>query len=386
MSGGGSDAPLPGSSGGGEFLLSLLQRANHLQHLTSSQPPPPPQQQQPLTLDPAVAAVGPAFPFPLHRAPHDGHDPSPPWPNVLSPPRPPLSYPHSYVGPTDDFGRLGLRFGADSRVAASPGAQNLRFGAFPLEAEPSDHLPKGNSIESPSFNSVKEREVGSGSRSYDRFDRNRKFNGRESLNYSNSSSNSDAFRHRNFDSRKFEQSGIGRGKPQLGSNIDSSMPAPPGFQREVGDRGFADRRRFGFEHDAGEVNGNFRDLNHRNNLSMGDGNMRPREFHSDGERRVRSDRVLVGQFDPDFRSVHTNLVDKSIRDMNHKTPGVGSRGEDACEIDDLDEQLVDSLLLEDMLDENENQKLLSVVREKVILPFATPVSGVHMNIFCCCSL
>lgn len=374
MSGGGSDAPLPGPPRGGEFLLSLLQRPNQLQHAMSSQPPPPPPQQQPLTLDPAVAAVGPALPFPLPRAPYDGHDPSPPWPHVLSPPRPPLLYPHSYVAPAEDFGRLGLRFGADSRVAASSsGLQNLRFGAFSLESEPSDRLRNGDSIEGPSFNSLKEREVGSGSRSYDSFDKHRKFNGRESPKYSKSSFSSDAFRHRNFDSHKFEQSGIVLRRQQLGSNIESRISTPPGFQREIGDRAFIDGRRVGLEHNAGELNDSLRDLNNRNNLSLGDGNMRPREIRSDGHRRVCSDRVLAGQFDPERRSVHANRMDKTIWDMNNGPSVVENREEDAGEIDDLGEQLVDSLLLDDPLDENKKQTLHRVVREKVILPFAAPV-------------
>ncbi|PKI54047.1 hypothetical protein CRG98_025541 [Punica granatum] len=366
MSGGGSDAPRPqppGPSDGGEFLLSLLQRPHQLQHVKPSQPPPT--QPQPLTLDPAVAAVGPTLPFPLHGAPSGGHDPSSSRPHGFSPPRPPLPYPHSYVTLTDDFARLGLRFGPDSTGTPSSGPQNLRFGAFSLEVEPSDRLPNGNSVESPNLDSVGEPEIGYVSRGYDRSGRNLKFNGPESSNYLNSSSNPAAFRHRNFDSHSFEQSRPGWGKHQVGSNVDGRRPAPPGFHREVGDRGFVDRRRGDFERNAGEVNRNHRDLNNRNNLSLGDGSMRLRGFSSDVQRQVRSERVLVGQFDPEVHSVLANHVYKSMRDMNGESPVEGNRGEDAGEIDDLGEQLVDSLLLEDPLDENKSQTLHRVSRDKL---------------------
>ncbi|KAK4743526.1 hypothetical protein SAY87_001527 [Trapa incisa] len=360
MSAGGSDAPLQGPPSGGEFLLSLLQRPNHIQHVTSSQPPPP--QQQPLALDPAVAAVGPAIPFPLHRAPYDGPALPFPRPHVLSPPRPPLLYPHNYVSSAEDLRLSRLRIGDDSRVSQSSGFQNLRFGAFPLEPEPSDRLPTGNSFGGRSFNPVKERDVGSGSRSYDRFDKSRNFNGQESLKYLNSSSNSDALRHGNFDTHKMEQPGTGRRRQQLGSNIDSRISAPPGFHRDIGNRGFVERRRV--ERNAGEVNGSFRDLNNRNNLSLDDGNMRRGEFRSDGHRRAHGDRVLVGQFDPEVRAAQLNHVDNSIWDRNDEPHVIENRGDDAGEIDDSGEGPVDFLLLDDQLDEDKSHTLCRVTREK----------------------
>ncbi|KAK4744679.1 hypothetical protein SAY87_010991 [Trapa incisa] len=364
MSGGGSDEPLQGQPSGGEFLLSLLQRSNHLQHMTSSQPPPRPQQQQPLAIDPAVAAVGPALQFPLYRAPYNGHDPSLPWPNVLSPPRPPLLHPHNYVSSAEDLKRSGLRFGADSRVSPPSGLPNIRFGARTLEFEPSDRLPNDNSLGVQGFNSVKEREVGSGSKSYDRLDKNRNFNGQESLTYFKSSSNPDVLQHRNFDSRKLEQSGRGSRRQQLGPNIDSRISAPPGFHRDIGNRGFIDRRRVGHEINAGEVNGSVRDLNNRNNLSLGDGNMRHGEFRSDGHRRVHGDRVLTGQLDSEVPAAHLNHVENSIRDRNDEPPVPENREEDAGEIDDLGEGLVESLLLDDSVDESKSQTPHRAIREK----------------------
>ncbi|KAL8267800.1 hypothetical protein R6Q59_001598 [Mikania micrantha] len=81
MVGGGGDAPTQPPITGGEFLLHLLK--NPPQHPRANSQPPP----QPLSHDPAVAAVGPSIPFrPPPFSSHGSEYPSPSRP-LLFPPR-----------------------------------------------------------------------------------------------------------------------------------------------------------------------------------------------------------------------------------------------------------------------------------------------------------
>ncbi|XP_045802135.1 UTP:RNA uridylyltransferase 1 [Trifolium pratense] len=66
MNGGGGNFP-PSQSNGGDFLLSLLQKPRPPQ--PSSTP-----SQQSLTIDPAVAMMGPTIPFSTSQYPSNGHD------------------------------------------------------------------------------------------------------------------------------------------------------------------------------------------------------------------------------------------------------------------------------------------------------------------------
>ncbi|KAL6130791.1 hypothetical protein ACLB2K_069170 [Fragaria x ananassa] len=233
MAGNGGDAPPLPASNGGEFLLSLLQKAPH-HHYQGRSPHPPHQQQSPV-LDPAVAAVGPTVPFqqPWGSSPpssSNGRDhyphqiPSPSsslWPNSLSPP-PPFNFvgfpQNPYSSPpqfgTNQFNQIPENLADELRKIGlaqqkhHQEQQKLKFGYLP-----------GDVIRNPELSSaapVTSSEIAKLSNGLDR---------NLHLNSSNSSA-SNEFRRANYGSGEGELRGGGGG--ERGKQVHRTMP-PPGF-------------------------------------------------------------------------------------------------------------------------------------------------------------
>lgn len=266
--GGGADPPPPQWPDGGEFLLSLLRNPTNAYHHrpphhhgdhslhnpSSTQHHPFPS--QPVPLDPAVAAVGPAI------VPSNGHDrASAPWtPQAVSPPsqRPPphLIYPHHFTArppgpdpnhqfahPGGDFrrgdsGRTGF---IDSRLPHQFQQRDLSLGS--LGFGPVD----GMSSESLGFQGDRELQVMlSGAHHRDRVNshqESRKSNLQGSLSMNKGFSTPSGYLHRNeVDSRELENQSYG--------NVHRMMSAVA-VDRVIGGRGEREfggqRMGYGFE-------------------------------------------------------------------------------------------------------------------------------------------
>ncbi|KAF8019756.1 hypothetical protein BT93_G0445 [Corymbia citriodora subsp. variegata] len=404
MGGGGRDEPPPGSSAsGGEFLLSLLRRPP----LPQPQPPPPPHQQQQqhpyhhpqhLTLDPAVAAVGPSIGFP---APPNGRDfSSPPWPHHAAASPPPL-YPHSLFGvapggnqlpanhhnqglPVDEFRRLGLG-GFDERGVAPHNLaqqlnqlhqqlqlqqlqrqqqeQSLRFGSFPPKIIPSEVVSVENSV----FDSAREPNLGSGSRGNDRFEKNRQFNPR-----GNSGTNVNASWRGNNELGERERQAVGRGKQNHSGN-DRHMP--PGFPAKPSGRG--NLRITDFERNVDGERNNRSEWNHKN-VSSNDGDMTVRKFHFDDHRmpsRSSGGMQLSEQFDcpgpptgSNLHSVSASTIEESaaLHSEVVENGGKGDKGGERAAMKRAGKVGADEPddLLEDELDEKNERRQHRSHREK----------------------
>ncbi|GAU40931.1 hypothetical protein TSUD_348680 [Trifolium subterraneum] len=124
MNGGGGNFP-PSQSNGGDFLLSLLQKPRPPQ--PSSTPP-----QQSVTIDPAVAMMGPTIPFSTSQYQSNGHDHLnlhplhhhlhqnqnlPPWSHTPS-----SSYPQNSFGSTEQI-RVPPGFGNNVRGTGYGGTE-----------------------------------------------------------------------------------------------------------------------------------------------------------------------------------------------------------------------------------------------------------------------
>ncbi|OMO65456.1 PAP/25A-associated [Corchorus olitorius] len=360
MTGGGGDASLPPAANGGEFLLSLLQKPqSHQQQqqsplpsratpLTIPQPQPQLQQQQPLVIDPAVAAVGPTLPFPPLWPPN-GHDHPTPWPHTLSPPLAPnfLAFPPSLWSLPgsqftsnqgvliDDLGRLGVS-GIDNSnnrviqnlIQPKHQEQKLVFGSLPTDIQTlraPEGLLNGNLLENLKLNPS-----------------NQHFDSR--LN-SNLNSSPYAFQPRNPGERGKQQQHAGNFRPI--PSPETRRP-PPGFSGKPrgggGSQDFGNRRRH-FEHNVDKVkaeNG---------------------QFSSDNE--VGLSRQLDHPGPPagsNLHSVSATDIEESLSELH----GDGGRGgfatrdkfrrEHGGEIDEVGEQLLESLLIEDESDDKNDKK------------------------------
>ncbi|KAM5554988.1 hypothetical protein ABKV19_023091 [Rosa sericea] len=275
MAGGGGDAPpLPVSNGGGEFLLSLLQKAPHHHYQGRS-----PQPQQSPVIDPAVAAVGPTLPFQQQIQPpwgssssssngrdhppplHQQQIPNPSWPNSQSPPPPPynfLGFPQNpYSSPptpnhfpqfgssqfpgnqilADDFRKIGFSTPQNNSI------QNVALQKQHQEQKLKFSYLPGDIIRNPesSVNAITSSEVAKLSNG---LDRNLHLN-------SNNSSTSNEFRGANYDSGEQESRGGGVGGGGRGKQVRRTMP-PPGFGNKPRGGGNWDSgsRRGGMEHNV----------------------------------------------------------------------------------------------------------------------------------------
>ncbi|EOX96152.1 Nucleotidyltransferase family protein isoform 5 [Theobroma cacao] len=362
MTGNGGEAPSPPAANGGEFLLSLLQKPQ--QHLQQQQSPlfsratpvtiPQPQQQQqqqqqqPLVIDPAVAAVGPTLPFrPLW--PSNGRDLPGLWPQTLSPPLAPnfLGFPLSpwsspgnqFAGNQgalmDDLRRLGLS-GIDNnknhviqnRVQQKHQDQKLVFGSFPSDIQTlktPEGSPNGNLLENSKLNLS-----------------NQQLDSR--LN-SNPNTSPYVFQHRNSGDRGKQQQHGGSYRP---TPSPEARRSPPGFLGKPrgggGNRDFGNRRRH-FEHNVDKAKAEYSQPSSDNEVG------------------------LSGQLDRPGPPAGSNLQSVSATDIEESLLELHSDGgrdrfsrrdkfrrEDGGEVDEVGEQLLESLLIEDESDDKNDKK------------------------------
>jgi hypothetical protein len=406
MSDGGGGALPPPATNGGEFLLSLLHKQQqHQQRQT------PPQQQSP-TVDPAVAAVGPPLPFapPPWSYNSNGPDlpfPLPPWPHSLSPPQP---FPPNFLGfpqnpfppPRNQFSGNQIPpnhslFGDDPRRVGFPGIDarsnsridkftvqqthqepKIKFGSFASEIRSPEVLSNvisHNSLDTTKFTAPKEGEAGLGNRSYNGLDRNWQFEPRVNSN-SNSNPNSNAFRRANYDSREQER----RGGDKYHSENYRSSP-PPGFPSKLRGKGNWDsgNRRRGLEHNVDKQKANYLEFG-SSYISSDAEDERLTRLSMEGEKS--SELRLSRQLDRPGLTAGSNLpsvsgldIEESISNLHSEIVEFGDgnsfQGRDkfkedgSNELDDIGEQLVDSLLLENESDGKNGARKHRTSREKV---------------------
>ncbi|XP_021728697.1 UTP:RNA uridylyltransferase 1-like [Chenopodium quinoa] len=338
------------SDGGGDFLLRLVQnrqQQHHQQQQQQQQQHHHHQQQQPsflphnlfspsppshtLSLDPAVAAVGPSV-GPHHN--HNQHDYSHSRsPFSLSPqtqnpnfyyqgfPRPNSHNPSIFAAPHQHFDLL--RRQQHQQQTGLEQSETGYFGNYPN---------CGNSVENESLrlkklelelNLLKERELGSGLgvRRVNGFDLNRRIDGNVNWGY---------------------------GSPEQRRSVP-----PPGFSSTPANQ----RRDFdGFKSNAsGEISSSSGELKRGNNHRDFGSNSRSYE----NERRFSSrdsGSGVSGQLDhpglPDGSSLKSVLVSDIEQSLLNDHGGLADNGASHDEIDDLSEQLVDSVLGDDQSAEN----------------------------------
>ncbi|EEF50424.1 poly(A) polymerase cid, putative [Ricinus communis] len=365
MNGGGGNAPpMQPVEDGGEFLLSLLQRSNHQTQTPPQQQPQFPvpipitpshqQQQQQLAVDPAVAAVGPSIPFATSIWQSNGHDilsPPPAWPYNLSPPNLVpglLGFPqnHPWQGSQfqgsdqrgflgDDLQRLGLSSG-NTRIRnlvqqKQQLEQKLQFGSFRSDIQPPEGLLNLNS----KLNAAKELGVDLGIRNLNGMERNLHFEPQLMSNL------------RTSDLREQDQRG-GWGKQPHGSNYRSQetrMP-PPGFSNKPRGGGNMDHvsRRRELDHNVNKEKGNHSELSKRNaflsseSKSLRDGN---------GSRDLGLTRQLDHPGPPAGSNLHSvSALDIEESLLNFNAEMVEDGKNDGHDLDDVGEELADTLLLE----------------------------------------
>lgn len=370
MSGGGDNAPPPPSVNGGEFLLSLLQKSQSHPQQQQQSPlfgaaaplPVPQQQQQHVALDPAVAAVGPSLSFPSPWQ-SNGRDLPASWPYALSPPlaRDFLGFPqnpwpsHGNLGnDLRGLGLLGIDAGSaiQNLINQKQQEQKLTFGSFPSEIHVAESPLNGRQSETAMFNKLNERQGVEGSRSYNGLERNLEYDSQR-----NSQLNSSRHEiNRNSEERR---SG-GRGKQHHGGNyqpmpsVETQRP-PPGFAnkpRGSGNWDFGNRRRNPDQH-----------VNESTHSQMNNRRVLP---NHEVKLRGDSEVALSHQLDQPGPPFGSNLHSISASDIK-ESPLVDSdrssrqdrfRRDDSIEVDDVGEQLVDSLLIEDEIDEKNDKKQL----------------------------
>ncbi|KAE7997172.1 hypothetical protein FH972_001828 [Carpinus fangiana] len=409
MSNGGGDVPPPPATNGGEFLLSLLHKQQH--HHQQRQTPP---QQQSPTVDPAVAAVGPTLPFapPPWSFNSNGPDlpfPLPPWPHSLSPPQP---FPPNFLGfpqnpfppprnqhPGNQIPPNHSLFGDDSRRVGFPGIDargnsridnftvqqthqepKLKFGSFASEIRSPEVLSNvisQNSMDTTKFDIPKDGEAGLDNRSYNGLDRNWQFEPRVNSN-SNSNSNSNAFRRANYDSREQERRGGELGKKNHSENYRSSPP--PGFPSKPRGKGNWDsgNRRRGLEHNVDKQKACYLEFG-SSDVSSDAEDERLRRLSMEGEKSGQL--RLSGQLDrrglpagSSLPSVSALDIEKSISNLHSEIDEFGDgnsfqgrnkfKEDGSNELNDIGEQLVDSLLLEDESDGKNGASQHRTSREK----------------------
>ncbi|PSS24195.1 UTP:RNA uridylyltransferase [Actinidia chinensis var. chinensis] len=385
MSGGGRDHQTP-QANGGEFLLQLLRRPSHQAPTpTPHQPPQPPSAAtrapaQILSHDPAVAAVGP--PLPLPPFPSNGrdlpyHPPVAPhnyflqnFPQNLIPNPNPNSN-HSWSPSLSDFNRnhnhnlqfsqfladdirkLGFSDSNSRPETVQQHEQNLLFGSFPCKIRNKEGLPDGNTQK----NLASTAKLGEG---------NRRLNGLEG-NFQNSSNFSPNL-HDSLAFRNQEQ-GHRSGQQQSG-NV---RRPPPGFPIKPGNSGNWETVNRSFENNVDKGKSSFGEL--RSNHEDG----RERRFLQE-HGKIRDDRMmgkprLTSQLDcsgppigSDLHSVSASDVEESLLALHAE---ISEDGENSryrlqdntrsgrpvrSEVDDLDEHLTGSSVLEDGSDKNDRKQ------------------------------
>lgn len=386
MSGGGGDAP---PLTGGEFILQLLKNPPHQPPIF----PAPPSLPQTLPHDPAVAVVGPTLPFPSSSFPSNGHDlpfrpPPPPWPHHSH--TPPFA-PHEYFNPQNPIPKPSLsstppgfnynqalldevrhggfyssnnkvNFGAlTSDVNFGSFTPNVNFGSFPAKIGRNQGVLK----ETLDFNLAPRAKV-------EGFSTNESHMGLESriLNGLEVEFN----RIPQVNPMAFGNSVQERaGSSSTGGNYRSMEATsqvrrpPPGFSSKatsVGNKGF--------KQNVDKGKGYSGQTSYRNNsFGSNDDYERERMRFDD----VFAERRVSGQFEnpgvprgSNLHSVSASDIEESLMEL-HGTDGEDEKKYrdnvlDERELEDLDEQLVDSLVLEDGLDEKDDKKQQRKSRDK----------------------
>ncbi|WJX87128.1 RNA uridylyltransferase [Trifolium repens] len=308
MNGGGGNFP-PSQSNGGDFLLSLLQKPRPPQ--PSSTPP-----QQSLTIDPAVAMMGPTIPFSTSQYPSNGHD----HPNLLHPLHhhqnqnlPPWSHTPSPSYPQNSFGLLHNPFSlprlpenhftnttTTTPLHFSNGislADDLRRLGFPIETN------NNNSFIHHQQQQQQQQEL------------KLQFGSLPTVSYANTSSEVSSNGSFNGFDRNSSNNNHGRG---VIGNFRSTeqIRVPPGFGNNARGTGY-----WGSEVGDGELGGRNEGLySKKENVRLGFGE----------------------------RSNGLRLPDQ----LDHPGPPSGSElHSDYVDVDAIGEQIADSLLLEDELDD-----------------------------------
>lgn len=398
MAGGGGDALPPPAANGGEFLLSLLQKHSHHNQQ---------QQQKSLTVDPAVAAVGPTLPLALPPWPSSSNGPDlsyplPPWPHSLSPPGP---FPSNFLGfpqnpfppPRNHFPGNHPLIGDDSRRLGFPGIDTagatridnfivhqhqqpqdhkLKFGSLPSDILSSDALlltgNSQNSFDNSKPTTSKDRESSLGNRTYNGFDGNWQFEPRVNSN-SNPNPNSTSFRRGNYDSQEQERRGGDLGNLYHSGNYRSTPP--PGFPSRPSGNGNWDsgnrRRELDLEHNVDKGRVNYGELSNREfSLQAEDERIRTLSIQDGKIRGVKSGELGLSPGPPTgtrLPSVSASDIEESISNLHSEIGEFGDgnsyqgrrklKEEGSHEVDDFGRKLVDSLLLEDESDDkNESAK------------------------------
>ncbi|XP_027334652.1 UTP:RNA uridylyltransferase 1 isoform X2 [Abrus precatorius] len=395
MNGGGGDLPPPAN--GGEFLLSLIQGPNH-------HPQPPPQSP---AIDPAVAVVGPTIPvaassWPINGADHllhhhqhqhqHQHHQLPPWSHTLSSsPYPPnfFGLPHNpfpaprvpathypstsipvsnAVSLTHDLRKLGFPIeendNSNNRVDAFVQQQKqqelkLKFGSLPTVAYTASEVsPNRDSLLNLKFN-----------RSHNGFDRNLHVDPKASPN-SNSTGN--LVLHGNHDDFDKERRGLGNFRA-IGSSSPEPSRVPPGFGNMTRGKGHWGRKRSEIGEDRVGVVGSgetgVRNVNlyaKRESVRMVSGE------RSNARGNVVREMGLPDQLDHPGPPTGSNL--HSVNEIGIVEDGVGDKHKGGgrsrmeairgADVGVLEEQLADSLLLEDESDDKNISRQRRGAREK----------------------
>ncbi|XP_034904433.1 UTP:RNA uridylyltransferase 1 [Populus alba] len=374
-SGGGEAPPIPSNANGGEFLLSLLQRPNHhhpphqqQQSQFPSQFPPfiTPQlqnqhpQQQPLGFDPAVAAVGPSLPLLPHQLlQSNGRDllsNTPPlWSHNLGFPQKNHAFPHPHPHGNqfqgnqylaDDLQRSGLSI-AEVRANNNNNNNNKNnnnnnlIQHLPQQKQQLEHMLQfgsfSSAIPSPAdglVNANLMREVGPGSRNFNGLERNRHLE-----KQANSHST-------NFEVRLPGAGSGGRGNLHKEQHQNYKSP-PPGFSnkpRGGGGGGNLDHggRRRELEQTMYREKGDCSELNNE------------KARRNEGSVEVRFTRQLDRPGPPPVSNLHS-VLGSEIKESSINLDGEDGK-DDGGLLDDLGEELMDSLLLEGESDGKKDKK------------------------------
>ncbi|XP_039016960.1 UTP:RNA uridylyltransferase 1-like [Hibiscus syriacus] len=344
MAGGGGDAPLASSSNGGEFLLSLLQnpKSNQQQQqspllssVTAMLIPQPRQQQQPLPLDPAVAAVGRALPLPPSWP---QTNPLPLAPNFLGFPQNPWSSSgNQFVGNqgalNDDLRRLGFPGINNNKSQAIQNPirqqkhqeQKLLFGSFPSDIQilkKPESLLNGNLHEKSKMDLSEQQPV-------------------SKLN-SNPNLTPYTFQHQNSGERGKQQQNVGNYKPP---SSGETLRAPAGFSGKPRGGGSWDlRRKKHVEHNVDELKAEYSLLISENEMGL--------------RGQLDYPGPLAGS---NLRSVSATDIEDSLLESRRVgyRDGFSKRdkfkSEDGGQVDEIGENLVESLLIGEESD-NKNDK------------------------------
>uniref|UniRef100_A0A7C8YU96 RNA uridylyltransferase n=1 Tax=Opuntia streptacantha TaxID=393608 RepID=A0A7C8YU96_OPUST len=337
--GGGADdprtPPLLPPSNDGEFLLRLVQNRHHQQsshHHHNPSPPPPPSSHN-LSLDPAVAAVGPSIPIPSHHQ-HDPRSSLPPfslspqnpnfffqgfpqnntpWPHHQSPP--PAHTASFFTGPHQHFDLFR------QQQRQEPPPNKVLFGNVPSPSTTNVDQEKLKLELELELDLLKERKLGwgVGTRTVNGFDPNHRIDTR--VNWA-------------------------RGSPP---QTHRQPGPPPGFSGKPVNQ----RRSFGELNNVGrEVSSSSGEQSNHSGFSS-----HSKDYEKD--RRFLSSRDngigLSGQIEHPGLPTGSNLRSVSVSDFEESLlnlhAGVVDNGVRQDEVDDLSEQLVDSVLQEDESDD-----------------------------------